>query len=610
MKRILDFRAQLEKIIEPEFPFELEVTIKVTDLKAVAEGVKGKNFKNVVSSYTILNAKHQEELFVLNERTKQLENEHNDAVSEANRNTPGSKPSSFWVNENDIHSVNKYNEEVQKYNNQVELHRRLSDKADQAKDKLETAIVNYNSKLSNVNYEKAKIGESFAPALSQDVVVVLDKLLALAGRYIEEKQMFFEGLMSVFIFRKLYNGLDELIINPQDRRVASEIVQKMNKLMESFPHIADKDIIEVFNGAFSEFRERYHQNEESLVAINHELSMLPLAECQSSSLIAEGLCAAGLESQFKFNNLIDPVKLNEIRSNMIQRETELADLEKSIQLFLQKHGSLIDEVGKTLSGVNGKLDEMNGVYSGDFLYTAGALSDYLTIFDEYNQREFFSSRREWFTMMKGAFFSEKDIDIESFLENAFDNEFLTKTAGHAIESNACFSFFAYREKLNKKKTQIDSAINKLKQMICEIEGVPEKTAKDANSQMMTYAIVSLLPVTNFFTIFMIPGLVSSMWSVIISDNPFYAAFRKKFKTVLLIFLPLQIAVGTFFDFLTSHPFLGAAKSLTLLSSYDLILMLQVIIYGLNVLVSIICLRRLTNAEKLAKGSHNHMLKKG
>ncbi|MEW6654321.1 MAG: hypothetical protein AB1394_12775, partial [Bacteroidota bacterium] len=221
-------RNEVTSMVDIDFFLnEQELNTKQEDDR-IAEVIRGKIYERTKQKINEFIARCENTLAGFQERVNQTESEYSNLVSRAKSAEPGSPPSSFFVNNSDPNSVNKYNEKVERYNNQLDLHRRIVDQALRAKERYEDATSKYEEKKAELEEQIRARLEELKPALDQDILTLLGKLQQLAYDNIRNKDNQFAGFLLSYLTKKAYVFLYDYIDNTNEQRAATDIFKKLN----------------------------------------------------------------------------------------------------------------------------------------------------------------------------------------------------------------------------------------------------------------------------------------------------------------------------------------------------------------------------------------------
>lgn len=535
-------REEASSMIDIEFFLNDEELREKYEDDRIAEVIRGKTYEKTKQKINDFIARCEQTLGSLEDRVNQTLSEYDSLASKADREKPGSPPSSFFVNNNDANSVNNYNEKVQKYNNQVEFHQRIVDQALRAKERYEDALGKYDEKKADLEEQIRVKMEDLRPALDQDILTLIGKLQQLAYDNIHNKNNMFSGFLLSYLTKKAYIFLYDYIDNTNEQRAATDIFKKLSEefdvIITNHSDTVKEGLKFVANHLFS----CYKTNLGYLNILQNFLSQLPANECSEAKPEIDNLLALEINTAFEYKHIIDPIELSNVEEEVSKRKATYEQFVKTLETLSSKLSTIFDKIFELNNNSEAELNKMIDNKITLFDPVRRDIFFILSFFDDEDQERYMKKHKQWLQNILEEIQKPFEMELIDLLNYTKQTELLTTSAKTLLSENEVIKFLSNKQSLEGKKNSFLDAINSLKKILDDIGAQPKQKSEEFTKKTGLYLIVSLIPLGNIGILYSIISIISQYMPAFKSTNTFYVDAKNEFIKKNTTFSYIHIAL--------------------------------------------------------------------
>jgi hypothetical protein len=464
------------------------------------------------------------------------ESELNQTEEDVRRSAPGKPPSSFWVDKDDQDAINRHNKQIDEFNNKLDLNRRCVDKRDKAKERYEDALVKYQEKRDEAEEQIREKAEELDPAMDQDIVAFLGKLQQLVYDCFHNKALLFEAFILLFMAKKAYVFLYDRIGNAKDRNSASAVFRQLNDELDNLIVNYSAQVRSGFSDIVMYVYDCFCENKAVFDSMQENLRGLPYDICDANTSTGYSLVSLAIDTSFQYKDIIDPNELARMEGCIRERHASFQQGTASINGFLANYNNTFDSIAEVLADSRAKsavIHQNKQDWLGDsFDYSRFALG----VFDENIQDAYLKQQRSLLEAMQLEIESAIGMNLTELVRTILETELLTLSAKQAIETNACFEFLEYRQKLQNKLRELAQSVTTIDAQLADIARQPEEKSAEFSKKTKLFLGLSIFPLGNLATMFPLHQTIEKFLPALASNNSTYVQTRHETKSKLQGFL--------------------------------------------------------------------------
>lgn len=532
---ILDFQFFLD---------EKQLSESVEDV-VLAKAIHGKNFERALQRAVEFKQKAERTLEELGNRVAQYEAELNgflDELKKTKNKAEMEKPGLITR----AMGAEEYNKQVDKYNNLVELCRRIADKAERARDRYDESLQAFNDRKAELVEQIREKMETLKPALDQDILNLIQKFQELTYDALHNRNDFYRAFLLAVFSKPIYTFLYDKISQTTEQRAATEIFRKQNADLDEIIANPKNRIQDELVSIFDYIHRCYKENLQLSETIDVRLQALPHDICKQYEANTQKLSSCTVDTEFSYKHIIDPVELQRVEEKIRGRILEIEQQRKQVDELFASLKPTFEAIALSKNEVNKYLSEMVENKQSKLDPAWRETLFIYNIFDEDFLDRYLSKHRKYFEDTKTKIGSNLGVSIQNLIDKISETEMLIKPIREKIEKNSALSFLAYQGNLQAKSQECSQGIEKLRQMLEEIDRQPQEKSQEFSRKANTSITLSLVPIFNLFAVIPLRSKTEEFLPALRSSNPHYVTLREslvnKLKTFILI--PVALAVIT------------------------------------------------------------------
>ncbi len=563
LQKVQEVKAELKRVLDYERLWGDEMAASSMSDDDLARMIRADTYaktkQRIEEFKRVEERKLEREKAVVTDR----ENNLNAVNSEMRRNDPGGPPSKLFLNTKDPAAVSRYNAKVDQYNHQLEVFRRIQTKALDAQNRYEEAVHKYDDKVREYQEALQEKNDELKPALENDIVNVVFKLGELSTSLLAVQNDPYDAFLVIFFALRVGNVLKEKLDDPRKQAEFKSTLRKFSSNLDEIVFDPQNNIPLQLAGALTYLEEWRNINigiEDSIAA---RMKELPYGICEDASGPVATCLSFKIDSQFTFDDVIDPAELDNIEIRMRQRKAECEDVKKKVDDLSADLGPTFGKISDIRSQCDGELALMVQNYDTHVREVLPELAIILRVLNE----EDISAHLQKFTV----YFSELRANIETMFSKQISEalseirttELRSIPVKEVIQGDAGFNFWPHKDALSKKNAALQKAVAHIDEQLAAIAKQPEKKAKEFRSQFAWQFIVSFVPGVSVVFAVLIHLNMTRFLPALGSVNAFYVDVRRELLRKLHPAWIIHLALGVVYavtTYLLSIPALYAVAT--------------------------------------------------
>lgn len=509
--------------------------------------IQANNYKRVKDSIDKFKERCLNQLSTAKERVDEKKLDLKAAEDKVSRNEPGNGPSDLFLNRSDQGSINRYNEKVERHNHQVELYRRYIDQRDRARERYDDALDSYKEKEADIQEQILEREEALKPALDSDMVAFLGKLQQLVNDCLHNKSLIFESFILLFMAKVSYVFLYDRIESASDRSNANNIFTNLQRELDLLVKGHQDAIKQGFIDMVEYVNDVFKTNENTFNDMQILLNELPYDVCSENEEPAEAFIALDVDTNFQYQDIIDPSLLAKVSAQIHQRRDAFSSKKKDIDEFVMNLSEVFEKIYSILLQSKDQLHRMHENKDKNLGEAFEHAQFILGVFEESVQDQYLKNQQDIFEEIQLDIETAMGVNLPQLLSIILTTKLLTVSAEEAISNNPNFDFLDMKPKLVDKSKSFHAGIKELDSQLTEIDQQPKKHAEEFRGKAQKLLVASVLPIGNLVALFPIHQELNRFAPALESQNPIYTDLRKslssKFNSFFIVHTVVAVLIA-------------------------------------------------------------------
>mgnify|MGYP001799620516 CR=1 FL=1 len=509
----------------------------------LAKIIQAKNYDRVKDKVDKFKERCEQKLLVEKKRVDDKEEALREAQAKADHNRQGNPPSKLFLDRKDANAVNRYNEKIDRYNNELDLHRRLIDQRDRAQERYEDALDTYKEREADLREQIVEKEEELKPAIDSDIVSFLGKLQQLVYDCFHNKSLIFESFIMLFMAKVSYVFLYDRIESSTERNNANsvfkQLTEELDLLVKGHQNLIKQGFIELVEY----INQVYKDNENIFNDMQVSLDDLPYNVCNENEETAQAFLALPIDTNFEYQNIIDPSALAEMSGKISQKRKLFTTKIEEIDIFINGLEDVFSKISGVLSESKNRISQMHANKDKNLGEAFEHAKFILGVFEEEVQDEYLKQQQDILEAIQLDIETAMGVNLPQLLKIILETRLLTVSAEEAVQNNLTFAFLETKPKLLEKSRDFNKGIKELDSHLSEIDEQPRKYAEKFRTKAQYLLGSSIFPLGNLVTLVPLHQELKKFSPALNSQSPAYVDLRQILESRFNIFFITHAVVA-------------------------------------------------------------------